>query len=84
MSDQSFAQEELLKLVGELPRGSRVAVFRLGNGLSMLQGFAEDAAELVATIKSKKASPQLGTFFNDPNLNLAINAPDPTAGIGGS
>jgi VWFA-related protein len=84
MSDQSFAQEELLKLVEELPRGSRVAVFRLGNGLSMLQGFTEDAAVLVAMIKSKKASPQLGAFFNDPNLNLALNAPDLTAGIGGS
>ncbi len=83
MSDQSFAQEELLKLVEGLPRGSRVAVFRLGSGLSMLQGFTEDAAELVATIKSKKASPQLGAFFNDPNLNLALNAPDLTAGMGG-
>jgi VWFA-related protein len=83
MSDQSFAQEELLKLAEELPRGSRVAVFRLGNGLSMLQGFTDDAGELVATIKSKKASPQLGAFFNDPNLNLALNAPDLTAGIGG-
>jgi len=84
MSDQSFAQEELLKLVERLPRGSRVAVFRLGNGLSMLQGFTEDAAELLATIKSKKTSPQLGAFFNDPNLNLALNAPDLTAGMGGS
>jgi VWFA-related protein len=83
MSDQSFAQEELLKLVEGLPNGSRVAVFRLGDGLSMLQGFTEDAAELVATIKSKKASPRLGAFFNDPNLNLALNAPDLTAGMGG-
>ncbi len=83
MSDQSFAQEELLKLVQELPHGSRVAVFRLGNGLSMLQGFTEDSAELIATLKSKKASPQLGAFFNDPNLNLALNAPDLTAGMGG-
>jgi VWFA-related protein len=82
MSDQSFAQEELLKLVEELPHGSRVAVFRLGNRLSMLQGFTEDAAELVATIKSKKAAPQLGNFFDDPNLDLALNAPDPTVGMG--
>ncbi len=82
MSDQSFAQEELLKLAEELPRGSRVAVFRLGNRLSMLHGSTEDAAELVETIKSKKAAPQLGNFFDDPNLDLALNAPDPTAGMG--
>jgi len=83
LSDQSFAQSQLLALVQDLPAGSRVAVFRLGSGLSMLQGFTEDAAELTATIKSKKAAPQLGAFFNDPNLNLALNAPDLTAAMGG-
>ena len=83
LADQSFAQSQLLALVQDLPKGSRVAVFRLGSGLSMLQGFTEDAAELTATIKSRKASPQLGGFFNDPNLNFALNAPDLTAGMGG-
>ena len=83
MSDQSFAQEELLALAKSLPRGSRVAVFRLGSKLSMLQGFTEDAAELEATVRTK-ASPQLGMFFDDPNLNLALNFPDITAGMGSS
>jgi VWFA-related protein len=83
MSDQSYAQSELLRLVQGLPKGSRVAVFRLGSHLSMIQGFTEDAAELAVNIK-RNASPQLGMFFNDPNLNVALNAPDLTAGMGGS
>ncbi len=83
VADQAYAQSELIHMVEALPPSSRVAVFRLGAGLTMLQGFSEDASELAATLKSKKVMPQLGTFFNDVNMSLAVNIPDPTAGMGG-
>jgi VWFA-related protein len=84
LSDQSFAQSQLLKLVQDLPKGSRVAVFRLGSKLSMIQGFTEEAADLTATLRGNGGMPQLGMFFNDANLNAPLNAADLTAGIGGS
>jgi VWFA-related protein len=83
MDDQSFMHFQLLKLARSLPAGSRVAVFQLGSKLSMLQGFTEDTAALIATLNTKKAGPQQGAFFDDPDLQLSLAAPDLTAGMGG-
>jgi VWFA-related protein len=80
---QSFAHYQLLKLARSLPAGSRVAVFQLGSKLSMLQGFTEDTAALIATLNSKQAGPQQGPFFDDADLGLALAAPDMAAGMGG-
>ena len=76
-SDQATAQVELLKLAQSLPPHSRVAVFRLGAKLSMLQGFTEDTAGLIAMLKSRKGRPEMGPFFDDPDLQFALDAPDP-------
>lgn len=83
LADQAYAHSEMLKLAQSLPTGSRVAVFRLGSKLSMLQGFTEDSAGLIETLNDKKAGPQLGPFFDDADLQLALNQPDLTAGMGG-
>jgi VWFA-related protein len=77
LSDQATAQAELLKLAQALPANSRIAVFRLGAKLSMLQGFTDDTAALVAMLKSKKGRPEMGPFFDDPDLQFALDAPDP-------
>ena len=42
----------MLKLAESLPSGARVAVFRLGGKLTMLQGFTEDTAGLIALLKN--------------------------------
>ncbi len=84
MPDQSFAHFELLKLAQSLPAGSRVAVFRLGAKLTMLQGFNEDTAKLIEILKSSKADPQVGPFYEDADMSQALSAPDLTAGMGGS
>jgi VWFA-related protein len=84
MSDQSFARFQLLKLAQSLPAGSRVAVFRLGAKLTMLQGFNEDTAKLIEMLKSNKVDPQTGPFYNDADMSQALSAPDLTAGMGGS
>jgi|SRR5271156_2741266 len=84
MSDQAFARFQLLKLAQSLPAGSRVAVFRLGSKLTMLQGFNEDTAKLIEMLKSSKADPQMGPFYEDADMSQALSAPDLTAGMGGS
>jgi VWFA-related protein len=83
MSDQSFARFQLLKLAQSLPAGSRVAVFRLGVKLTMLQGFNEDTAKLIEMLKKNTADPQMGPFYNDADMSRALSAPDLTAGMGG-
>ncbi len=84
LSDQSYAHTELLKLAESLPAGSRVAVFRLGAKLTMLQGFTEDTAALIAMLKNTgKLDPQTGPFFDDAILTQSLSAPDLTASMGG-
>lgn len=84
LSDQSYAHSELLKLAESLPAGSRVAVFRLGAKLTMLQGFTEDSTDLVAMLRSTgKLAPQAGPFFDDTVLTQSLSAPDLTAFMGG-
>lgn len=77
LSDQATAQAELLKLVQTLPPNSRIAIFRLGAKLSMLQGFTEDTATLVELLKSKKVRPEMGPLFDDPDLQFVLDSPDP-------
>ena len=84
VSDQSFTHFQLLKLARSLPAGSRVAVFQLGAKLSMLQGFTENREELIANLHKKSAGPQQGPFFDDPDLQLSLAAPDLTRGMGGN
>jgi VWFA-related protein len=84
MPDQSFAHFQLLKLAQSLPAGSRVAVFRLGSKLTMLQGFNEDSAKLIEMLKSNKGDSHMGPFYNDADMSQALSAPDLTAGMGGS
>ena len=77
LSDQAAAHIQLLKLAQTLPPNSRIAVFRLGAKLSMLQGFTEDTAMLVELLKSKKAGPEMGPLFDEPDLQFALDTPDP-------
>ena len=50
----------------------------------MLQGFNEDTAKLIEMLKSSKADPQMGPFYEDADMSQALSAPDLTAGMGGS
>lgn len=84
LSDQSYAHTELLKFAEGLPAGSRVAVFRLGAKLTMLQGFTESTTDLIAMLKhTGKLDPQSGPYFDDAILTQSLSAPDLTAGMGG-
>lgn len=81
-SDQSFARSQVKKVIKELPAGSRIAIFVLRNDLHMVQGFTTDTAQLAAAMDKEKSSLG-GPWFNDPDLALLSQGPDPAAGLGG-
>jgi VWFA-related protein len=83
LADQSYAHSEMVKLAQSLPAGSRIAVFRLGSKLSMLQSFTDDTASLAETLNGKNAGPEPGPFYDDADLQLTLSQPDLTAGMGG-
>jgi len=56
MTDQSYAQDQLIKFLKKKPKDAKFAICILGNRLQMIQGFTEDQATLLAAAKGKKAS----------------------------
>jgi len=56
LSDQAFAQAELIKFLKSKPKGSQFALCILGNRLQMIQGFTQDNNVLLAAAGGKKGS----------------------------
>lgn len=54
IADQELAKKDFLRYLRELPANSRVAVFALGDSLSLLHDFSEDMASLLAAIEKHK------------------------------
>jgi len=56
---QMTAHEQIVRFIEHKPASLEVAIFSLGDQLSMVQGFTTDTASLLAAMKSKGASPHL-------------------------
>lgn len=56
ISDQAYAQDQLIKFLKSKPDDAKFAICILGNRLEMIQGFTGDQATLLAAAKGKKAS----------------------------
>ncbi|HUX44178.1 MAG TPA: VWA domain-containing protein [Terracidiphilus sp.] len=54
MADQSYVHNQALKFLKTAKPGSRMAIFTMGLGLHFIQGFTDDPAVLMATLKNKK------------------------------
>ncbi len=51
--DQVFVREQVLSYLHKMDSGTQVAVFSLGSGLRLLQGFTSDPAALLAAVSRK-------------------------------
>jgi VWFA-related protein len=56
---QMTAHEQIMRFLERKPPSLEVAIFSLGDSLSMVQGFTTDTSRLVAAMKSKAAGPHL-------------------------
>jgi VWFA-related protein len=61
-ADQAYAHKQILRFLGSLQPGMRIAVYALNTRLRLLQGFTADGALIRAAIDSKAAAP--GTTIN--------------------
>lgn len=61
LTDQELAKKDFLRYLRKLPADSRVAVFVLGDSLSMLHDFSQDMASLLAAIgkHSSRVNPEV-------------------------
>jgi VWFA-related protein len=54
LQDQSFVHAQMLKYLKNIPPGTRMAIFTLGNSLGYIQGFTDDASLLSAALSNPK------------------------------
>ena len=52
--NQAFVRQQVIKYLGEVPAGTRLAVFALGSHLRMIRGFTSDFSGLSAALEDKK------------------------------
>ena len=94
LTAQPFARKQLIEYLDQAPAGTRIAIFSLTTGLTMLQGFTSDPALLKAALSLKKGAPQASQIMSDPvnggptgdttlsdnfNSNAVLNLPAGTA-----
>jgi VWFA-related protein len=61
--DQAYARDQMLQYLRNMPKGKLLSLFVLGTHLQMIQGFTDDADNLVRTAEklTRQASPLLTT-----------------------
>jgi VWFA-related protein len=59
IEDQMVAHDQILRFLGGKPASTEVAIFALGDSLSLLQGFTTDRDRLLADMRSRVGSPRL-------------------------
>jgi VWFA-related protein len=68
VADQLQSRHQMIDYLKNVPPGTRIAVFSLASRLRMVSGFTTNAGALVASLESKKATPQnpvgVGAQFN--------------------
>jgi len=66
LQDQSFVHAQMAKYLKNVPPGTRMAIFTLGNSLQFIQGFTDDASLLSAALRDPKlgAGPQTSPLLS--------------------
>jgi hypothetical protein len=68
LADQQLAKQDFLRYLRGLPADSRVAVFALGDSLTLLHDFSQDMASLLAAVArhSNRVNPELTASTASP------------------
>src|SRR3984957_3059275 len=69
VNDQSYVHQQMIKYLGTIPPGTRVAIFTLASRLRMLQGVSTDSSQLLAGLNDKKGAAR-------PHQSPVLDAPD--------
>lgn len=69
LDSQMWAHGEILRFLENKDAGTQVAIFVLGNQLTMLQGFTADKRRLIASMNSSAGKPKLTAMGVDFDLS---------------
>ena len=62
-TDEPYARKQLLNFISEKPKGTRVAIFVLSDGLHLVQGFTDDEKQLYAVLDTANPRPHIPRIF---------------------
>jgi VWFA-related protein len=81
LTDQELAKQDFLHYLRGLPADSRVAVFVLGDSLSLLHDFTQDLASLVAALSkhTNRVNPELSASSAPPASANALTGDQSTS-----
>jgi VWFA-related protein len=65
VTNQMVAREQILRFLERKPPSMEVAIFALGDNLSLVEGFTTDTGKLLAAMRSKAAQPRLTSASED-------------------
>jgi VWFA-related protein len=69
LDSQMYAHGEILRFLENKDAGTQVALFVLGNQLTMLQGFTTDRHRLIAAMNSPAGKPKLTAWGGDSDFS---------------
>jgi VWFA-related protein len=80
LTDQELAKKDFLRYLRGLPAASRVAVFVLGDSLSLLHDFSEDMASLLAAVAkhSNRINPEVQASTAPPASSNSLTGDQTT------
>lgn len=82
-ADQAYVRAQV-KYLGQMPSGTRVAIFVVGEQLRLVQGFTADSAQLLAAFESKKTAPVISDLtptLGDPMESFAFDSRKPQEAV---
>ncbi len=68
VQDQGEVRRQMIEYMGDIPRGTSMAIFTLATHLQLVEGFTTDAARLAAVLKSNAALPSQ-SVVTEPEYN---------------
>jgi VWFA-related protein len=74
LADQPFAKKEFVKYLQHMPADERVAIFVLGDSLSLLHDFSQDSAALIASVNrhGNRATPEADASAAPPPTSNSL------------
>ncbi len=65
VTDQGYAHQQIVRFLAQKPASTEVAIFVLGDNLSLVQGFTTDTGKLLAAMRSKAAGLRMPSASED-------------------
>jgi VWFA-related protein len=72
VNDQAEARRQMIEYMGNIPKGTQMAIFTLASHLQLVEGFTMDAARLAKVLKSKATAYSQSVVLENRNNSVQM------------